>query len=109
MLAHDGLTRISAPLTRADEDLIKYGDDQDIWFHVDKLSSAHVYVRIEPPMTWETIPEPLLQDLAQLTKANSIEGNKKGNVTIIYTPWSNIKVSVRLLRCACAASSNFKH
>ena len=25
------------------------------------------------------------------TKANSIEGNKKDNVTIIYTPWSNLK------------------
>jgi hypothetical protein len=26
-----------------------------------------------------------------LTKANSIEGNKKDNITIIYTPWSNLK------------------
>lgn len=32
-----------------------------------------------------------MTDLAQLTKANSIEGNKKDNVTIIYTPWSNLK------------------
>ena len=30
-------------------------------------------------------------DCAQLTKANSIEGNKKDNVTIVYTPWSNLK------------------
>ncbi|KAJ8125855.1 hypothetical protein O1611_g7783 [Lasiodiplodia mahajangana] len=27
----------------------------------------------------------------QLTKANSIEGNKKDNITVIYTPWSNLK------------------
>ena len=33
----------------------------------------------------------LLIDCAQLTKANSIEGNKKDNVTIVYTPWSNLK------------------
>lgn len=33
----------------------------------------------------------LLTDCAQLTKANSIEGNKKDNVTIIYTPWSNLR------------------
>jgi len=33
----------------------------------------------------------LLEDCAQLTKANSIEGNKKDDVTIIYTPWSNLK------------------
>ena len=32
-----------------------------------------------------------MTDLAQLTKANSIEGNKKDDVTIIYTPWSNLK------------------
>jgi hypothetical protein len=41
--------------------------------------------------TWDAIPEELLTDCAQLTKANSIEGNKKDNITIIYTPWSNVK------------------
>lgn len=55
------------------------------------MSSAHVYLRLPPGMTWDTIPEPLLQDLAQLTKANSIEGNKKNDITVIYTPWSNLK------------------
>jgi hypothetical protein len=43
--------------------------------------------------TWDNIPEELLTDCAQLTKANSIEGNKKDNVTVIYTPWSNLKKS----------------
>lgn len=43
-------------------------------FHVDKLSSAHVYLRLREGETWDTIPEELLQDCAQLTKANSIEG-----------------------------------
>lgn len=42
-------------------------------------------------MTWTSIPTALLDDLGQLTKANSIQGNKQKNVTIIYTPWSNIK------------------
>ncbi|KAL9081743.1 MAG: hypothetical protein Q9159_007076 [Coniocarpon cinnabarinum] len=60
-------------------------------FHVDKLSSAHVYLRLHDGQTWDTIPTELLQDCAQLTKANSIEGNKKDNVTVIYTPWSNLK------------------
>ena len=41
--------------------------------------------------TWDAIPEELLTDCAQLTKANSIEGNKKDNITVIYTPWSNLK------------------
>ncbi|THH14967.1 hypothetical protein EW146_g5435 [Bondarzewia mesenterica] len=74
------------------EDLIKYAWPQDVWFHVDKLSSAHVYLRLpESIASWESIPEPLLIDCAQLVKANSIEGNKKDNLTIIYTPGSNLK------------------
>ncbi|CAM1505063.1 Fc.00g107000.m01.CDS01 [Cosmosporella sp. VM-42] len=60
-------------------------------FHVDKLSSAHIYLRMEEGQTWDSLPEDLVMDLAQLTKANSIEGNKKDNITVIYTPWSNLK------------------
>lgn len=41
--------------------------------------------------TWDSLPQALLTDLAQLTKANSIEGNKKDNVTVIYTPWANLR------------------
>ncbi|KAE8147091.1 hypothetical protein BDV25DRAFT_161117 [Aspergillus avenaceus] len=72
------------------EDLIKYGLDKDVWFHVDNLSSAHVYLRLRDGESWDNIPQPLLDDCAQLTKANSIEGNKKDNITVIYTPWSNL-------------------
>ncbi|KAL7930276.1 hypothetical protein V8C35DRAFT_313443 [Trichoderma chlorosporum] len=73
------------------EDLIKFGWEEDVWFHVDKLSSAHIYLRMQPGQTWDNLPEELVMDLAQLTKANSIEGNKKDNITVIYTPWSNLK------------------
>lgn len=62
-----------------------------MWFHVDKLSSAHVYLRMPDGMAWDAIPEALLTDCAQLVKANSIEGNKKDNLTIIYTPADNLK------------------
>ncbi|KAG6914798.1 hypothetical protein DXG01_015229 [Tephrocybe rancida] len=55
------------------EELIKYAWPQDVWFHVDKLSSAHVYIRMPDGMTFEGIPEALLTDCAQLVKANSIE------------------------------------
>jgi hypothetical protein len=61
-----------------DEDLIKYAWPQDVWFHVDKLSSAHVYLRMPESMTWDKIPEALLADCAQLVKANSIEGSSIG-------------------------------
>jgi len=73
------------------EDLIKYGLEEDVWFHADKLSSAHIYLRMKEGENWESINQEILTDCAQLTKANSIEGNKKDNVTVIYTPWSNLK------------------
>jgi hypothetical protein len=57
-----------------DEELIKHGWEEDVWFHVDNLSSAHIYVRLPEGESWEKISEPLLTDCAQLTKANSIEG-----------------------------------
>ncbi|CAD6579268.1 MAG: hypothetical protein ASARMPRED_009019 [Alectoria sarmentosa] len=61
-----------------------------IYFHADNLSSAHIYLRLAPEQTWDALPKELVEECAQLTKANSIEGNKKDNVTIIYTPWSNL-------------------
>lgn len=78
-----------------DEDLIAHGWPEDVWFHVDNLSSAHIYLRLPNPDAepWTAIPKALLTDCAQLTKANSIDGNKKDNITIVYTPWSNLKKS----------------
>lgn len=49
-------------------------DDIAIKFHVDNLSSAHVYLRLKPGESWTSIPQTLLEDCAQLTKANSIDG-----------------------------------
>ncbi|ODV91593.1 hypothetical protein CANCADRAFT_18463, partial [Tortispora caseinolytica NRRL Y-17796] len=59
-------------------------------FHVDAHSSAHVYLRLEENVDWNDIPTEVLEDCAQLTKANSIQGNKIDNVTVIYTPWTNL-------------------
>ncbi|OMO61891.1 hypothetical protein CCACVL1_23185 [Corchorus capsularis] len=73
------------------EELIKYGFPEDIWFHVDKMSSAHVYVRLQKGQTIDDISEGLLEDCAQLVKANSIQGNKVNNIDVVYTPWSNLK------------------
>lgn len=36
------------PFNCTDEELIKWGWPEDVWFHVDKLSSAHVYLRLNP-------------------------------------------------------------
>ncbi|XP_050364001.1 uncharacterized protein LOC126782736 [Argentina anserina] len=73
------------------EELIKYGFPEDIWFHVDKMSSAHVYVRLHKGQTIDDISEGLLEDCVQLVKANSIQGNKVNNIDVVYTPWSNLK------------------
>ena len=73
------------------EDLIKYGLPEDVWFHVDDLSSAHVYLRLKPGMTLDDIPDDVLLDCASLVKANSIQGCKKHSVYIMYTRWKNLR------------------
>ena len=72
------------------EHLIAYGWPEDIWFHVDKMSSAHVYLRLPPGDTIADVPHDIVIECAQLTKLNSIQGCKENNVTIIYTMWANL-------------------
>eukprot|EP00039_Didymoeca_costata_P019737 m.338731 g.338731 ORF g.338731 m.338731 type:complete len:214 (+) comp18527_c0_seq1:122-763(+) len=71
--------------------LIQYGLPEDIWFHVDKLSSAHVYIRLAEGQTIDDVTDDLVHDCCQLVKANSIEGSKRPSVSVVYTPWANLK------------------
>ncbi|KAF2905440.1 hypothetical protein ILUMI_00732 [Ignelater luminosus] len=73
------------------EDLIKWGWPEDVWFHVDKVSSAHVYLRLKSGQTIDDIPSTVLEDAAQLVKANSIQGNKMNDIDVVYTMWNNLK------------------
>ncbi|XP_012230728.1 coiled-coil domain-containing protein 25 [Linepithema humile] len=73
------------------EELIKWGWPEDVWFHVDKFSSAHVYLRLRHGQTIDDIPSAVLEDAAQLVKANSIDGNKMNDIDVVYTMWSNLK------------------
>lgn len=66
------------------EDLIKYGWPEDVWFHVDKLSSAHVYVRLPNGTCFEDIPADIVQEACQMVKANSIEGVKLKDVEVCF-------------------------
>lgn len=73
------------------EELIKYGFPIDIWFHVENLSSAHVYLRLPEGVTIDTIPKEMLEECFQLVKDGSKEGRKKDKVSVCYTPWENLK------------------
>jgi predicted ribosome quality control (RQC) complex YloA/Tae2 family protein len=74
------------------EHLIRWGWPEDVWFHVDKHSSAHVYIRLlEGQTTLDDIPEEVIEDCAQMTKLNSIEGCKLNDVQIVYTMWTNLR------------------
>lgn len=77
--------------------LIKHSHPKNIWFHVDNYSSAHLYLQLTKDQIKSfksfdkfVIEEDLLVQIAQLTKANSIKGNKLNNITIIYTPVENL-------------------
>jgi hypothetical protein len=82
------------------EYLIKYGWPGDIWFHVDSLSSAHVYFRLVSsdaahiPVTSipiDDLPVDSVYDMMQIVKHNSISGSKLASTRIVYTPHSNLK------------------
>lgn len=72
------------------EDLIKYGWPEDVWFHVDNLSSPHVYLRLPEGYTIKNIPENVMEQCSQLVKGGSISGSKLKDVMICYTLWSNL-------------------
>ncbi|EZG56354.1 putative coiled-coil protein [Gregarina niphandrodes] len=71
--------------------LIAHGFPEDIWFHADDYSSAHVYVRLPKGKTIDDLSEEMVNELCQLTKGNSIEGSKQPSIDVVYTPWSNLK------------------
>ena len=72
----------------ANIELTSFVDSQ---FHVDNLSSAHIYLRMTPDQKWNQLPPALLEDCAQLTKANSIEGINLKFLCLqtIYAEWQD--------------------
>ena len=73
------------------EQLIRTGVASDVWFHVDSLSSAHVYVRLPLGYSWEDLADETVEDMCQLVKNNSIQGCKLASCRVVYTPWANLK------------------
>lgn len=96
------------------EELLKHGWPEDVWFHVDKYSSAHVYLRLPSGSVelagardkeqakqrlveaLDSIPKKVIDEMCQLTKANSIEGCKLAQCDIVYTPFLNLKKEERM-------------
>ncbi|XP_050425531.1 coiled-coil domain-containing protein 25 [Adelges cooleyi] len=85
------VTLIRGADSNENDELIDNMLPEDVWFHVEDLSSAHVYLRLKEKQTLDDIPEKLLEDACQLVKANSIKGCKMNEVVVIYTMWSNLK------------------
>jgi hypothetical protein len=73
--------------------LIRWAWPEDHWFHADKLSSAHVYLRLPRGGQIEDVPAQVIMDCAQLTKANSIAGCKEKAIDVVHTPATNLKKS----------------
>lgn len=89
--AKDGTVIYMGRDKHENEVLIEHGRPTDLWFHVDKLSSAHVYLRLKDGQSWESIPKETLTECCQLVKHNSIQGSKTKELAIVYTPWENLK------------------
>lgn len=89
------------------EYLIRYGWPGDVWFHVEGISSAHVYFRLDcfsstnnvnphvrnllGKIPIDDLPLESVEDMCQIVKHNSIKGCKMASCKIVYTPHSNLK------------------
>ena len=73
------------------ESLIAHGWPEDVWFHVDNVSSPHVYARLAPGQSIDDLTPDAVRDAAQWVKAQSIEGCKLATATVLYTPWANLR------------------
>jgi hypothetical protein len=79
------------------EQLIKFAWPEDVWFHVDNFSSAHVYLRLPPGTTLKSIPAEVIKDCAVFVKHNSIDGSKEKKVRVVYTMATNLKKTASMV------------
>jgi len=101
------------------EYLIRYGWPGDVWFHVEGISSAHVYFRLDSFSSSNTttatnttinhhvknllgkipiddLPPESIEDMCQIVKHNSIKGCKMASCKIVYTSHSNLKKTFQM-------------
>lgn len=80
------------------EELIKYGFPEDFWFHVEDMSSAHVYLRLKKNQRLEDVSDETIMECAQLVKANSIEGCKLKEVEVSKSYLNYITSSIIFIK-----------
>ena len=86
------------------EELLQHGWPEDVWFHVDNLSSAHVYLRMpNDGCTWDNLPPAVINQCCQIVKNNSIEGCKRAEVAVIYTPFLNLHKDPQTMQAGAVA------
>lgn len=93
-LGYDGYQVIIGKDKFENDLLIKYGyrELNYMWFHADKYSSGHVYLKMkESEKSLGDVPKAVVEDCLQLCKSESIQGNKMPECTIIYTAWHNLR------------------
>lgn len=59
-----------------------------MWYHVDKFSSPHAYVKLHEGET--TVPRKLINICCQICRDGSIEGTKLPAVDVVVTPATNL-------------------
>jgi predicted ribosome quality control (RQC) complex YloA/Tae2 family protein len=69
--ASSGHTLYAGRDKHENEDLIRYGLPEDVWFHVDNLSSAHIYLRMNKGEKLKEIDPAIIMECCQLVKVNS--------------------------------------
>jgi hypothetical protein len=69
-------------------------------FHVDDLSSAHVYLRLPDGASIDEIPKATLDDCCQLVKHNSIQGVARTTCVPLFSHPTVFVAVIRGLACS---------
>ena len=86
-------------LAKDNENIIKISKQDDIWFHVDNLPSAHIILQ----SNGDIIPKRYLNKIGGLFRENSSKLSSRYNV--IYTTIKNVKLT---RECGKVITSNTK-
>ena len=73
-------------------ELIENSEPDDLWFHVEESSSAHVVVSQDVKSKSDVnYPDEIIEVAANLSKQHSKQKNSKKKVQIVYTKILNLK------------------